>query len=167
MIKIIIAGLWTCLVTLAACYAAVSWQAGNKTAEAEADRGGHGGHGGHGGGLETVRTRMVSVPVIRSGTIQGYIMAQFSFTADGKTLKGLPMKADVVVMDEAFKAIYGDDKFDFRFMKPQDLKGLAKRIVDSSNERFATHVLEDVFFQEFAYVNKDGIRSGGGKQKGM
>jgi hypothetical protein len=162
MIKIIIAGLWACLVTLAACYAAVSWQAGSMVAEAEPDRGGHG--GGQGNGLETVRTRMVSVPVIRAGAIQGYIMAQFSFTAEGKTLKALPLKADVVVMDEAFKAIYSDDTFDFRYMKPQDLKGLAKRIVESSNQRFATRVLEDLFFQEFSYVNKDGIRSG--KQKG-
>jgi hypothetical protein len=164
MIKIIIAGLWTCLVTLAACYAAVSWQAGNTVAESEPDRGGH---GSQGNGLETVRTRMVSVPVIRAGAIQGYVMAQFSFTAEGKTLKALPMKADVVVMDEAFKAIYSDDAFDFRYMKPQDLKGLAKRIVESSNQRFATQVLEDLFFNEFSYVNKDGIRSGGGKQKGM
>jgi hypothetical protein len=163
MIKIIIAGLWTCLVTLAACYAAVSWQAGSTVAESEPDRGGHG--GGHGNGLETVRTRMISVPVIRSGAIQGYVMAQFTFTANGKTLKQLPIKADLVVVDEAFKAIYSDDTFNFRYMKPQDLAGLAKRIVESSNQRFATHVLEDVFFQEFSYVNKDGIRSGG-KQKG-
>ena len=57
---------------------------------------------------------MISVPVIRAGAIQGYVMAQFSFTAEGKTLKQLPMKADVVVIDEAFKAIYSDDAFDFR-----------------------------------------------------
>ena len=37
------------------------------------------------GGLETVRTRMISVPVIRSGAIQGYVLAQFSFTADAET----------------------------------------------------------------------------------
>jgi hypothetical protein len=163
MIKIIIAGIWTCLVTLAACYAAVSWQAGNTAAESDAAHGGHGG-AEHGSALETVRTRMISVPVIRSGAIQGYVMAQFSFTANGKTLKQLPLKADVVVMDEAFKAIYSDDTFDFRHMKPQDLPGLAKRIVENCNQRFATQVLEDVFIQEFSYVNKDGVRAG--KQKG-
>jgi hypothetical protein len=157
MIKIIIAGVWACLVTLAACYAAVSWQAGSSAAEHEADRG----HGqSHGGGIETVRTRMISVPVIRSGAMQGYVMAQFSFTADGRVLKQLPMKADVVVLDEAFKAIYSEDAFDFRYMKQHDLAGLGKRIVEGSNKRFATDVLQDVFIQEFSYVSKDGIRSG-------
>ena len=103
---------------------------------------------------------MISVPVIRSGTIQGYVMAQFSFTAEGKALKQLPMKADVVVVDEAFKAIYSDDAFDFRNMKQHDLKGLGKRIVESSNKRFDAQIVEDVFFQEFSYVTKDGARVG-------
>ena len=126
MIKTILAGLWACLVTLGACYAAVSWQAGHAAApEAEPER--------LYGGLETVRTRMISVPVIRSGAIQGYVMAQFSFTADAATLKRLSLKADVVVLDEAFKAIYSEDVLDFRNMKKQDLGGLVKRIVEGSN----------------------------------
>lgn len=159
MIKIILAGIWACLVTMGASYAAVYWQAGSTTAQHEPDKG-HGHGDGHGGGLETVRTRMVSVPVIRSGAIQGYVLAQFSFTAQGKALKQLPMKADVVVLDEAFKAIYSDDAFDFRNMKQHDLSGLAKRIVESSNKRFAAQIIEDVFFQEFSYVTKDGTRVG-------
>ncbi len=153
MIKVIIAGLWACIVTLAASYAAVSWQATNSTgAEHEPER--------LYGGLETVRTRMISVPVIRAGAIQGYVMAQFSFTAEAKTLKRLSLKADVVVLDEAFKAIYGEDTLDFRQMKQQDLAGMAKRIVEGSNQRFGTKIIEDAFIQEFSYVGKDGIRTG-------
>ena len=135
--------------TLAACYAAVSWQAGQRRrAEAEPER--------LYGGLETVRTRMISVPVIRSGAIQGYVMAQFSFTADAATLKRLSLKADVVVLDEAFKAIYSEDVLDFRNMKKQDLGGLVKRIVEGSNQRFGTRIVEDAFIQELSYVTKDG-----------
>ena len=152
MIKLILAGLWACLVTLAASYAAVSWQAGSVTsAEHEPER--------LYGGLETVRTRMISVPVIRSGAIQGYVMAQFSFTADAAILKRLSVKADVVVLDEAFKAIYSEDTLDLRNMQKQDLGGLVKRIVEGSNQRFGTRIVEDAFIQEFGYVNKDGIRN--------
>ena len=152
MIKTLIAGLWACIVTLAAAYAAVSWQANSATVEHEPER--------LYGGIETVRTRMISVPVIRSGAIQGYVMAQFSFTAEAKTLKQLSLKADVVVLDEAFKAIYGEDTLDFRKMKPQDLAGMAKRIVEGSNQRFGTKIIEDAFIQEFSYVTKDSIRAG-------
>lgn len=152
MIKLIIAGLWACIVTLAASYAAVSWQAGHAAHEAEPER--------LYGGLETVRTRMISVPVIRSGAIQGYVMAQFSFTGNASVLKRLTLKADVVVLDEAFKAIYSEDALDFRDMKKQDLSGLIKSIVEGSNQRFGTRIIEDVFIHELSYVTKDGIRSG-------
>ena len=156
MIKIIVAGAWACTVALAASYAAVSWQGGgHAAAEPEPDR--------LYGGLETVRTRMISVPVIRSGAIQGYVMAQFSFTADAKTLKRLSLKPDVIVLDEAFKAIYGEE-LDFRQMQKQDLPALAKRIVEGSNKRFGTRIVEDVFVQELNYVSKDGVR--GAKNKG-
>ncbi|NJO21875.1 MAG: hypothetical protein HC868_01670 [Sphingomonadales bacterium] len=152
MIKIILAGLWACLVTLAASYAAVSWQAGQASPEAEPER--------LYGGLETVRTRMISVPIIRSGAIQGYVMAQFSFTADASILKRLSVKADVVVLDEAFQAIYSEDALDFRDLKKQDLGGLVKRIVEGSNKRFGTRIVEDAFIQELSYVTKDGTRTG-------
>lgn len=152
MIKIIVAGLWACLVTLAASYAAVSWQAGHPVPEAEPER--------LYGGLETVRTRMISVPIIRSGAIQGYVMAQFSFSADAGVLKRLSLKADVVVLDEAFKAIYSEDEFNFRNMQKQDLDALVKRIVEGSNQRFGTRIVEDVFIHELSYINKDGIRAG-------
>ena len=73
---------------------------------------------------------MISVPVIRVGAIQGYVMAQFSFTADAKMLKQLSLKADMVVLDEAFKAIYSEDTLDFRTDEEAGLRGLAKRIVE-------------------------------------
>jgi hypothetical protein len=153
MIRIILAGVWACAVTLAASYVAVSWSTGHAVPESEPEP--------LYGGMEVVRTRMISVPVIRSGAIQGYVMAQFSFTADAATLKRMSLKPDVVVLDEAFKAIYSEDQLDFRNLKKQDLNGLAKRIVESSNQRFGTRIVEDAFVQELSYVTKDGVRTGG------
>lgn len=152
MIKTILVGTWACAVTLAASYGAISWQSAATTVEAEPER--------LQGGLETVRTRMISVPVIRSGAIQGYVMAQFVFSADARTLKKLSVKADVVVLDEAFKAVYSEDTLDFRNLNRQDLPALAKRIVEGSNRRFGARILEDVFIQELNYVTKDGVRTG-------
>jgi hypothetical protein len=151
MIKLLAAGLWACIVTLGASYVAFSWQAPVAFSEPQSDAAQ--------GGLETVRTRMISVPVIRSGVLQGYVMAQFSFTIDAATLKRLAVKPDVVVIDEGFKAIYADD-VDFRNLKKQDLGGLAKRIVEASNQRLGMRAIEDAFIQEFSYLTKDGVRMG-------
>ena len=69
------------------------------------------------------------------------------------------MKADIVFIDEAFKAIYAED-VDFRDLKKQDLSGLAKRIVEASNQRLGTRVIEDAFIQELNYLTKEGVRMG-------
>jgi hypothetical protein len=169
VIKIVAAGVWASVVALAASYFAVSWQGSQHTATehaAPAPAGdGHGPAKGH-GGTETVRTRMISVPVIRAGGVQGYVMAQFSFTADARSLKQLPVKADVVVIDEAFKAIYGEEAIDFRHLKKQDLPDLGKRIAEASNKRLGVRIVEDIFVQELNYVSKEGVRTGGGKHGG-
>jgi hypothetical protein len=151
MIKLLAAGLWACIVTLAASYVAFSWHAPAARGEGEAEP--------TRGIVEMVRTRMISVPVIRSGALQGFVMAQFSFTGDAGTLKGLSVKADIVFIDEAFKAIYGED-VDFRNLKKQDLSGLAKRIVEASNQRLGRRVIDDVFIQELNYLTKEGVRMG-------
>jgi len=151
MIKLLAAGLWACIVTLGATYVAFSWHAPSAISQSETEAGQ--------GNLETVRTRMLSVPVIRSGALQGYVMAQFSFTVDAATLKRLSVKPDIVVIDEAFRAIYAED-VDFRNLKKQDLGALTKRIVEGSNQRLGTRVIEDAFVQEFGYVTKDGVRTG-------
>jgi hypothetical protein len=159
VIKIIVAGVWACVVALAASYFAVSWQGAGGGGHAAADHAPDKLHGG----LETVRTRMISVPIIRSGALQGYVMAQFSFTGDARVMKHLSVKADTVVIDEGFKAIYGDEVVDFRKMKKQDLPDLGKRIVEGANKRLGAHIIEDVFLQELNYVSKEGTRSGGGR----
>ena len=152
MIKFLAAGIWACVVTLAASYLAFSWQAPPSLGAPETEA-------SHGASVETVRTRMISVPVIRSGALQGYVMAQFSVTVNAATLKRLAVKPDIVVIDEAFRAIYNED-VDFRNLKKQDLGALTKRIVETSNQRFGTPVIEDAFVQEFGYVTKEGVRTG-------
>ena len=86
MIKLILSGLWVCLVTLLSTYAVVSWQTA-RAPEAEPQK--------LFGGLESVKTRMISVPVVADGAIHGYVMAQFIFTVDAKVMNRLSVKPDV------------------------------------------------------------------------
>lgn len=152
MTKMILSGVWACVVTLASAYGAYSWQTAASSPE----------HGPKvfGSGLETVRTRMISVPIIIDGAIQGYVMAQLIFTIDSKTLKDMPIKPDIYLLDEAFKTIYGEGTIDFRKVQKQDLGGLAKKIADSTNKRFGSRLVEDVLIQEMNYLSKDGVRNG-------
>jgi hypothetical protein len=153
MIRLVLAGAWVCLVTLLSTYAAVSWQTAKSAPEtAEGQK--------LFSSLESVRTRMISVPVIADGAIQGYVMAQFLFTADGNVMKRMPVKPDVFLLDEAFKAIYGGESIDFRSFKKGDLGVLAKRITEGVNKRLGTPLIEDVLVQELNYIPKDHVRGG-------
>jgi hypothetical protein len=163
MIKLIIAGVWVCLVTLASTYAAVSWQTAPRAAEHESAQKGHGGgaeaaKGGHGGSTESVKSRMISVPVIIDGAVQGYVMAQFIFVVDAKAMKQMSVKPDLFLLDEAFKTIYAGDVGDFRKLKKQDLGALSKDIAENANKRLGVRIVEDVLIQELNYIPKDRVR---------
>jgi len=151
MIKAMVSGVWVGAVTLASAYAGLSWQTARPTAT-EA-------HKVH-GGVETVRTRMISVPVIADGALQGYVMAQFAVTVDGAVAKGMSVKPDLYIQDEAFKTIYAEEAIDFRQIKRQDLAGLSKKIAENVNKRLGSHVVADVLIQELNYLTKESVRGG-------
>lgn len=165
MIKLMLAGLWVCLVTLGSTYAVVIWRAAasapQEAAAAPATGGAHETAAApHGGSGDAIKTRMISVPIVADNAIQGYVMAQFAFTVDGKVMKQLPVKPDVFLVDEAFKAIFAGHGIDFRQFKKQDLPGLTKEIADNVNKRLGVHLIGDVLVQELNYIPKDQVRGG-------
>lgn len=153
MLKLIFVALWACAISLGSSWAVIAWKAG-RVADAghAADK--------HGGGLEQVRTKMISVPIIAAGAIQGYVIAQFAFSIDAKLLKGLTIKPDAILMDEAFKTIYAGETIDFLNIKKQDLPALLKTVGENANRRLGAPMVQDVLIQELNYVPKAEVRMG-------
>ena len=153
MIKLIMVGLWACVVTLGSCWAVASWTPSKAVdVEREPDK--------QTGGLEHIRTKMISVPIISEGAIQGYVIAQFIFSIEAKHLKQLSIKPEAILLDEAFKVIYAGETVDFRNIKKQDLAAMLKSISDGVNKRFGTPLVESVLIQELNYVSKAEARLG-------
>jgi hypothetical protein len=153
VIKLIFVGLWACAITLGSSWAVIAWKSG-KAAEAarEPDK--------YAGGLEQVRSKMISVPIIADGSIQGYVIVQLAFSIEAKQLKQMTIKPDAILMDEAFKTIYAGETIDFRNLKKQDLPGLLKTIGDNANRRLGAPMVQDVLIQELNYVPKAEARLG-------
>jgi hypothetical protein len=151
MIKMVVAGLWVCVVTLCSAYAAVTWQTAAHAPEAD-------GHKTH-ASTDTIRSRMISVPVISDGALQGYVVAQFIYSVDAKVMKGMAVKPDLFLLDETFKTLYSEETIDFRQIKKQDLPKLSKRIAENANKRLGSHLVEDVLIQELNYLSKEGMRA--------
>ncbi len=153
MMRVILLGLWLCAVTLGAAYGMMTWQAKGS------------GEAGHNSGtpekVEQIQTRMLNVPIIKDGSLHGYVLAQFVLTVETEKLKELSTKPEVVVVDEAFKLIYTGEAIDFRTLRRNDIVALSKLIMTNVNKRFGAAVVRDVLVQEFNYLPKDQLRGSG------
>jgi hypothetical protein len=150
VLKLILSGIWVCIVTLGSSYAATWWKVSHTSAPVV--------HEEIIAGIEYKKTKMINVPMIADGSVQGYIMAQFVFTAEAAALKKLTVPPEVFLQDEAFRALYADDKLDFRRLEKYDITKLTKTLVQKTNERLAMNLIKDVLIQEFNYVSRDDMK---------
>lgn len=150
MKHLLFGGVWVCVVTLAAVYFAATSAGG---AAASADK-----PPLH--GLDYVKTRQISVPRIADGEIQGYVVARFVFTIDAEMKRDLPVPPEVFVVDEAFRAIYGDEKIDFANVQKTDLSFLTTGITEGVNARLQPGLIQETLIEQFNYVPFEAIGQG-------
>ena len=151
MIKLLVSGVWICLITLASSYAAVSWTTGPAAGAGEEEL--------LLKGLKYEKTSVITVPMLAEGEVQGYIIAQFVFTIDNQVLNQLSVPPHVFLVDEAFRAIYADENLDFDNLQRFDLAALTQRIGDNVNAHLQADVIEDVLVEQFNYLSKEEIRT--------
>jgi hypothetical protein len=145
--KLLLGGIWVCAVTSASVYFA-SWNAGSSSAPAEE---------AILQGIDYVKTRQITVPRIAEGKIQGYVVARFVFTVDAQALHQLAVPPEVFVVDEAFRAIYGDDKLNFDDLQKLELAELTDTITASVNERVQSDLVKETLVEQFDYVPYSSI----------
>ncbi|MEI9899772.1 MAG: hypothetical protein WDN31_06055 [Hyphomicrobium sp.] len=151
MIRLIVTGIWISLVTALSSYAATLWYA-SSSPEAEGKK--------LFSGLESMQTSMVSVPVVSNGAVQGYVLAQFTFTMKSEALGKMSVKPEVFLVDAAFRSIYSGEAAALRGAKKQDLEALTATIKRRVNERFGAALVEDVLIESLTFVPKDEVRDG-------
>jgi hypothetical protein len=149
MMRLIITGVWACLVTAGVSLGMSWWKEGEAATTPKQD---------YLEGLVYEKTKVINVPMIADGGVQGYIVTQLVFTADAKVLRQLPVPPEAFVVDEAFRRIYGDQKLDFKNLARYDLTQLTQAVKSQVNKRLQSDVLQEVLVQDFNYVSKEQIR---------
>lgn len=150
MMRLVLAGVWSALVALGSAYAVLSRH--GETAEATSAAAAR--------DLEQVRTKVMSVPVIAEGQVQGYVVAQFLFTIDRNAARDVPQPVNAFLSDGAFRTLYAGEKIDFRSLQRQDLMALGKTITETVNARVKAPLVHSVLIQDISYLTKDEIRRG-------
>ena len=142
MIKTLVFVLWACVVALSASYGLNKVMQARANAPASADV----------AASETRKTKEISVPVLRDGTVKGYVVLQLSYIVDLTVAKKLPVEPDPFVVDETFRYIYDDDKIDFTHLDRIDLDKLMRTLIFRVNTRMKSDVITDMGMVECNFL---------------
>ena len=147
--RVLVSGLWICAVTIASCYAAVTFGGGffSKSTEPYLE------------GLQYQKLAPINIPMVAEGKVQGYVIAVLVFTADAKLMHTLPVPPNSFVVDEAFRQIYSDPALDFRKLAKYDITKRLAEVRAKVNERLGGDVVKDVLVDEINFVAKREVRS--------
>jgi hypothetical protein len=149
MMKNVMAGFWVCAVTLASCYAAVTWTVGKAPAENK----------GSYEGLQYKKLPAVNIPVVAEGAVQGYVIANLVFTADAKTLREISVPPEAFIQDEVFRYVYADETLDFKRLSRYDVNGMIGAVRERINRRLGAEIVKEILVENFNFVDKSDIRS--------
>jgi hypothetical protein len=156
MIKTLLVGLWVCMVALGSSYFFIQMNnssAARLPSEEEV------------AAIDFIRTDMVSVPIIREGKVQGYLVAQLSFAVNKVESTKLGFEPTPYLVDVAYRTLYDNSAVDFAKLRPQDLTTLSKKISEGANQKLGREVVKDVLMNEINYVPRDEVRTNWVKKK--
>ena len=105
--------------------------------------------------MQFEKTRVINVPMIANGAVQGFVVAQFGYTADAAMLKTTAVSPEVFLLDEAFRTLYSDDHLDFTHLEKYDINKLTKHLVQATNERLGSNLVKSILIQDFTYFSKE------------
>jgi hypothetical protein len=150
MIKIIVLGIWVSFIALGSSYFSANFM-GQKSSEKNTSLAA--------APAEFIKSDMISVPVIRSGKVQGYVVAQFTFVVDTSEVSKLSYEPNPFLFDAAFRCLYENQTTDFSSLQQQDLTELAKQVMERANKKLGIPVTKDVLLTEINYVSRDEVRT--------
>ena len=148
MIKPLLLTIWVSIVSLSANYGVAYWKAHRaRVPEDKATQ-----------ALEQRKTRIINVPILADGRVQGYVVAQFAYTGEAAALKAAAVSPDGIILDEAFRLLYAEEKADFRKLQRADLGRIIETLRARVVERVPPELVKEILVQECNYVSKDDIR---------
>ncbi|MFC0217203.1 flagellar basal body-associated protein FliL [Pseudochelatococcus lubricantis] len=148
MTRLVLIGLWVCVVTLVSAYGVASWSSSQAKKKEEAP---------YLEGLEFRKLRLINVPIVADNAVKGYVVAQFVYTADARTLREISIPPEPLIIDRAFRLIYDDTDRKFDGVNKKDLNKLTGAIKVEVNKMFGADIVSDILIEEFNYIDRKEI----------
>lgn len=109
--------------------------------------------------IEIVKLEPIAAPVIRDGSVFGYVIARMSVAvpaADAKAYKGLLV---AYASEAVFRGIYEEKSFDFSAMRAVDVSELGRGIVERANKRFGKPTVREVVIESINFVSQAELQA--------
>lgn len=154
MVKLIITGIWVCVVTLAAVYFSIQMAtAPAETAKKEEKI-----------ELEAVKGELNSIPVFKDGAVVGYFLLKFSYEADKAKAEHVTTPIPVMITDELYTSLVGDKIINLADTKDFDLNAFKKHIQETINKRAGSELIQNVVVEQLDYISKADLAGHQGPQ---
>jgi hypothetical protein len=147
MVRMLLLGLVVVLSTLGGSYAAMKLPQGSAP----------GADNGAPEELTVVKLEPVSVPVVRGGKIQGYVLGRIAFAAGAKEMKNKDILT-LYVNEAIFRSVYEEEALDFTALKPMQVEALVHRTVEKANTRIGRPAIAQVFVESLNFLAHEAVR---------
>jgi len=147
MIRMLLLGLVVVIATLGGSYAAMQFPHGSPTATSDTSE-----------KAEVVKLDPTSVPVVRAGKIQGYVIGRFAFSASGSEVRKNKDTLVQYVSESIFRSVYEEEELDFATLKIIEVEKLVGRIVAKANARMGRSAIAEVFVESMNFLAHDAVR---------
>ncbi len=148
MIRMVLTGLWMCVVVAVASHVVLDYRARAAGVQPEDKF----------YGLTYKKTKVLTVPILSNGAIDGFVVAQFVFTADAQALREAPLPPESFILDEAYQAIFANQEINFRRLRSFDMQAFLGGIAKRANARLGRELVREIMVEEFNFVDKTQVR---------
>lgn len=148
MIKVVLAGIWVCAITLAAVYFSVQMATKPPVDEAAAKK----------AALELVKGESITVPLLSEGKVKGYFIGRVSFMMDKQKIQGVELPMTEYMTDEMFSTLVGNSMINIADPKAFKLDEFKKMVKEDLNKRLGDEYIAEVLVEQLDYLSKEDIR---------
>jgi hypothetical protein len=149
MIRLVAMAAWVSIVAIVANVGAVRtglWTAGDpRQRVAAATR------------LEKLRPRQISVPILRDGRVDGYIVARFAAHVMAPH-DVAPGRLEDLIVDEAYRAIHAVNSRDLAVEARAPLTSFVGDIAARVNTRIGLEIVKEIVIEEITVIDKKDAR---------
>ena len=147
VVRTVIIGLWIVTATLGGTYGGAYWRTHAKAS--------HDSENNPELALHTMK--VITVPIIENGGLRGYVSAEFSVVGAAHDPHGGGLDPESFIVDEAFRMIYSNKKFDFVNIQKEDLSELTRELADKVNARIGKSTVKEVLVKNFNFIAREDV----------